>query len=248
MNNAVIIGSTAIKSYFPDFPREPKDLDIVARPEQAEAVKELWGQGKVKVEILENPIILEKAQSIHLDPDLMLTLKMSHLAWDINWEKHMFDVQFLLNKGAKYDVAIFNELYEYWNQYHGKNKRSDLKMTAAEFFDNALKDYDHDHLHTLINPVPTYTEMLRDGEEVDIDEKKFEAAPIEKKDSLIREEVYVMAFERFGRLHHRPAYSKMLKKYLISHAPMYVFLYAIENYIKLCRPEYDFIKVIEEKL
>jgi len=30
----LIIGSTAIKHYFPDFPREPKDLDIAVPTEK----------------------------------------------------------------------------------------------------------------------------------------------------------------------------------------------------------------------
>lgn len=250
MQNSVIIGSTAIKSYFPDFKREPKDLDVAVRSE--DLIKELApfyvNEGEARVEFLVNPVIVNYARSVILEPDLLLTLKMSHIFWDIAWEKHMFDIQFLLSKGAKCDSEIFEELYEYWNGYHGQNKRSDLTMNAADFFDNALKEYDHDYLHTLLNPEPTYIGMLKDGAEVEIDEAKFQKASYEDKKNLIFEETEIMAFERFGSLHHRVAYGRMLKKYIIGHAPLYVARFLLENYKELYRPRHDFISLIRNKL
>jgi hypothetical protein len=47
---AIIIGSTAIKHYFPDFPREPKDLDFAVMP--GEKFEKKGG-----VEYLENSVI-----------------------------------------------------------------------------------------------------------------------------------------------------------------------------------------------
>ena len=240
----IIIGSTAIKEYYPDFNREPKDLDYAI---ESDDKKEVLTSTK-RVEYLLNPVLFKYSTSRFLEPDLLLTLKMSHLFWDINWEKHMFDVQFLLSKGLKYNKELFYELYEYWNKVHGANHRSDLKMSKADFFDNALKKYDHDHLHTLINPNPTYVSMLADGEEVDIAESKFNNASHEDKINLIREEVYVMGFERFGKLNYRTAYGRMFKKYLFSHAPLYVAIFAIENYMELLKPTHNFIKQIEEQL
>jgi hypothetical protein len=254
--NTVIIGSTAIKHHFPDFNRVPKDLDYAIEnlddKIQLQKILADFKRTEFKpiptVEFLENPVILKYAKSEVLDPDLMLTLKASHIFWDIDWDKHMWDIQFLLKKRAKIQKEVFYELYEYWNKYHEKNTRSDLKMSAADFFDNALKEFDHDHLHTLINPTPTYTTMLADGAEVEIDEQKFENAPDEAKENLIREEVMVMAFERFRKLPYKRAYLRMFKKYLISHAPLYVALWAIERYPDLMRAEYNFVKKIQEKL
>lgn len=237
----IIIGSIAIKHYFPDFPREPKDLDI--------AVSSIKGyRSTTNVEYLENPILCKYSSAKYLEPNFLLTLKMSHLSWNINWEKHMWDVQFLLDKGVKYVPELFDELYEFWNVFHGKNVRSDLKMTKDEFFDNALKEFDHDYLHTLINPVPTYLSMLADGQEVDICPKKFEVASEEDKKNLITEEVCSMAFERFNDKHYRVAYDLMMKKYIISHVPLFVFPYLIKNYRELHKPKYDFIKDIRSKL
>ena len=81
--------------------------------------------------------------------------------------KHMFDCQFLIDNGAHIIKELWYELYNYWNHYHTKNTRSDLKMTASEFFDNAITcEYSHDDLHTLLADPPTYTKVLQDGEEI----------------------------------------------------------------------------------
>ena len=246
---AILIGSKAIKIHFPDFPREPKDLDYAVKDEQqAGELSKLLGHGDIRKEFLVNPVLFKYTYDGILSPDLLLTLKMSHLFWDINWDRHMHDVQFLLKKGAKLNEKAFYDLYEYWNEVHGKNKRSDLKMSAADFFDNALKEFDHDHLHTLINPTPTYINMLAEDAEVEIDEQKFQNASDKDKENLIREEVMVMAFERFRSLPYKRAYLKMFKKYLISHAPLYVAIFAIQNYIELMKAEYNFIEILNNKI
>jgi hypothetical protein len=253
MNATVLIGSAAIKYHFKDFNREPKDMDFAVPSEHvAQITRQVYTENPkfdgIKIEALVNPVICNWTDDIILNPNLLLTLKMSHLFWDINWDKHMYDVQFLLSKGAKYNKYAFYDLYDYWTKYHGKNKRSDLKMSAADFFDNALKEFDHDYLHTLINPTPTYLNMLADNAEVEIDERKFEQASDEAKENLVREEVSVMAFERFRKLGYKKANLRMLKKYIISHVPLFAAPFVIENYVKLLKPKYDFIKVIEEKL
>lgn len=83
MVKQLIIGSEALKHHFPsDYPREPKDLDIV--------VESLEGLEKKKgVEYLENPIILNYQSSGYIQPALLLTLKMSHMFWDFRWKKHI---------------------------------------------------------------------------------------------------------------------------------------------------------------
>jgi len=240
----VIIGSVALKHWFPDFNREPKDLDIAI---EGETYSQLDCQGN-RIEYLKNPIIVKysKGQE-YLVPELLLTLKMSHLPWDIFWAKNMWDTQFLLSKGVKYDKDIFFELYDYWNTVHEPNKRSDLTMQKEEFFDNALKEFDHDHLHTLLNPNPTYIGMLKEGCTVELDPEKFAQSSIIDKKNLIYEETAIMAFERYRKKGYKHAYSIMIKQYLMNHVPFsYGFLFLVENWIELHKAPYDFVKVIEE--
>ena len=94
----LIIGSTAIKNFFPDFPRNPKDLDYVVDNED--------NKNSDNTEYLYNPIILKYQKDGYLKPELILSLKISHLFHDINWFKHIFDVQFLISKGIQYNKEI----------------------------------------------------------------------------------------------------------------------------------------------
>lgn len=256
----VIIGSTAMKFWFPEC-REPKDIDIVG-----EIPLELihsFPQDK-KIEYLENPILearynrkidynhgcLDKYVPWYITPDDLYTLKISHvIGWDLNWEKHMYDIQFLKKKGCILNIDLCYQFYSFWNTIHNKNKRSDLEMTADEFFNNAVKsDYDHDYLHTLINSYPTFNKVLKDGEEVEVDQHKFNNLSFEDKCNLVTEEVMIMAFERFKDMDYRTAYSKMLKKFIINHAPIWEAIFIIENFVELHKPKFNFIKHINEQL
>lgn len=251
----IVIGSSAIKHWFPDFTREPKDNDFAVKEKSLQKTTRF---GKIIVEYLYNPILFKysKVKTLgYLEPDLLLTLKVSHLFWDKgDFDKHVWDIQFLLDKGCKFNKELFYELYEFWTSYFGQPKRSNLAMTKEDFFNNALKEFDHDELHPLVKNPPTYVSMLKDGEEVELDEEKWNKASFEDKCNLIKEENYVMAFERFRKLDvsraylHRHAYAKMFKKYIIGHIPIYMIFFAMENYKTLCKPDYDFIKVIEDKL
>jgi len=239
----IIIGSTAIKHWFPDFNREPKDLDYAYDGDKVISTRE--------IEYLPNPIILKYTRwDKYLEPDLLLTLKASHLILEINWAKHMFDCQFLLKKGCVIETEVFNELVEYWKTSHPKVKRSKLEMSKDDFFTNAI-NYDvnsHDDLHLLINPTPMYKKLLKEGCEVELDEEKFHILSKNEKLDVIREEVYVMGYERYAKLNYRLAYKRMLDKFTRTHAPTYMIPFIVENYIELLKPQFNFIDVIENGL
>jgi hypothetical protein len=232
-----LIGSTAIKYWFPDFPRNPKDKDW--------AVETLDGLKSTReTEYLINPII---SKYEILSPSEIYTLKMSHMSWDINWKKHLFDIQWLKEKGCVVDKPLFYELYEYWNTFHGANKRSNLKMNASQFFDNALKcEYNHDWLHTLIKDVPTYNKVLFDNAEVEVSEDKFNDLSFEEKCDLVQEEIYVMAWERMPNMDYRFSYEIMMKKFILSHAPIWELIFILDNYKHLYKPKINFKKTIED--
>lgn len=238
----ILIGSKAIQYHYHDFKRNPKDIDYAVLNKK---------KSEKGIEYLVNPIIYKYESDREVASAIMLTtLKASHLCWDINWEKHMFDLQFLLSKGNKIDKDIFIELYNYWNQTHVKNKRSDLKMSKEDFFDNAINysENQHDDLHKILNPIPIYTLVLADGKEVELDELKFHNLTYEQKLDFVREEVMVMAYERYSNLDYRVAYSKMLKKFIISHAPLFSLIFILENYIKLHKPIINYLKKIKDGL
>jgi len=234
-----IIGSTALRHHYPDFPREPKDLDYLVN------IKSMWTKEE-GVEYLENDVLWNYlGDDKYVSPNLLYTLKMSHvIGWDINWDKHVFDIQFLKKKGCELNRELFYELYDYWNTIHKPNKRSDLDMTAEDFFDNALKSgYSHDWLHTLLNPFPTYNKVLIG--EVEVGEDKFNSLSFEEKCNLVTEEVMVMAWERYRNIGFQHAYNRMLKKFIINHAPLWEAVFILENYIHLHKPKFNYYKTIE---
>lgn len=243
MVSKLIIGSTAIKHYFPDFPREPNDLDYVV-VDRSKFKKEIG------IEYLENPVILKYQKEGHLTPELMTSLKVSHLLWETNWEKHLFDLQFLLKKGFKWDLELVRELREYWHKTLPKVKRSQLEMTKEDFFTNNVnKDSnEHDFLHTLIAEIPAYTKILKDGAEVELDQNKWDKLSFEEKCDVVQEETYVMAFERYKEVNFRIGYKGQLIQNIQKHFPEFIGLFAIENYISLEKPKFNYINKIENEL
>lgn len=239
----VIIGSTALKHWFPnDNVREPKDLDIVTDniPEKRVA----------GVEYLENPVLLKYQNSGYITPINLLTLKISHMFWDLNWKKHMWDIQFLLERGVKYDKNMLNELIEYWEENNPKVRRSNLKLKAEDFFTNAINkdEGEHDYLHTLINPVPMYTRLLKDGAEVELDENKWNNLTFEEKCDVVFEETAVMGYERYKNMYYKKGFEIQLNDNIIKHFPKYIAIFAILNYKTLITPKFNFIKTIEDGL
>lgn len=240
----LIMGSEALKHWFPeDYPREPKDLDIVVRSTKGRT-------NTSKVEYFENPIILKQQNSGYLKPELLLTLKMSHMFWDFRWRKHMWDIQFLLNKGFEYDKELFEDLVVYWMETKPKVKRSNLESSSKKFFTNAINkdESEHDYLHTLINPVPMYTLLLKNGAEVDLDESKWNDFSFEDKCATVFEETAVMAYERYKNRYYKEAFEIQLEQNIIKHFPRYIAVFAILNYKKLITPKYNFINKIKDGL
>lgn len=239
-----LIGSTLIKTLYSDFRRHPKDIDYLVETSLPSVHTD-----EEKIEYHVNPVLFNWATKNGLGADEILTLKVSHMFWDIFWRKHMFDIVFLSEKGHKVIKPLFDELYEYWNKFHGPVKRSKLDMSADDFFNNAIsKKYDHDQLHTFINPTPTYLKVLKDGAEVEVDENKFNNLSFQEKLDLVREEVYVMAFERLGNKDYMVAYDLMLKKFIMYHAPIYEALFIAQNYRILHKPHIDYVSIIKQNI
>ena len=239
----LIIGSVALRHWFEDYTKEPKDLDIVVESKK--------GLVRTKeTEYLINPVILKYQNSGYISPDNLLTLKMSHMFWDLNWEKHMYHIQFLLSKSCQYDMNLFKELREYWEEEKPKIRRSVLKVSKEDFFTNSVNNtvMEHDSLHELINPIPMYSRILKDGAEVELDENKWDKLSFEDKLEVVREESYVMAYERYITTDYRTAYQKQLKNNIIKHFPEYIAIFAIVNYVELGKPKYNYRELITNKL
>lgn len=237
--NKIIIGSTCIKHHYPDFNREPKDLDIAI---DIETTNKNTG-----IEYLYNPILFKYCSTEYLDPNLLLSLKVSHLFWDINWEKHMWDVQFLYKKGCVLQLDYLKEQMKFWEIHLPKVQRSRLNQSKKDFFNNAINadENEHDLLHEKLAEYPAYKKILKDGCDVELDENKWDRLTFEEKCDVVYEETSVMAYERYKpELYWKKAFNRQLKDNIIKHFPLYIALFAIENYIELSNPKVNY----QEKL
>ena len=238
----ILIGSTALQKYVPGI-REPKDLDY--------AVDTEGPSGTAGVEFLYNPVLFEFEKEDTISAENLLNLKISHLFFDINWDKHMFDVQQLLKLGNKIDEYKIDKLFNFFEGYLPKVRMSNLDMSKEDFFTNAV-NYDvceHDQLHEVLTPTPAYKKLLRDGCEVELDPNKWLNLTFEEKCDVVFEETAVMAFERFkGDTYYKADFQKMLKKCIIQHFPRYIALFAIENYVLLMNPKINYKQQIKDGL
>lgn len=245
----MVIGSVAMRYHFSDFSREPKDLDIVKGLPLRVAQT-----GDLRFEYLDNPVLVKYYSSLcssdiptFIGKDELYTLKVSHSLWNLDngsWERHLWDIQFMKTKGCKIIPKLFYDLYAYWETIHGKRKTSNLKMSAEDFFDNAIKyDIPHDDIHELLikhpyfegQSEPTYKKILKDGAEVDVSEEKFNLLIYKEKFNLVFEEVGTMMLEnRYPKdMYWKRKYSRMLKKFILYHAPIWEAIWIIQNHKEL---------------
>lgn len=246
----ILIGSRAARWHFPDFPREPKDYDYAVDQDMQESAH-LNSLGD-RIDIQRIPAIYKRFNQLTRDckiatPNQLYTLKISHIFWDIKWEKTIFDIVWLKKKGCELEVDLFQELYAYWVEIHGKPERTELNKSKEEFFTNALKNQDkHDVLHAIIKFPPTFTKILVG--EVEVSESKWNELSFEEKLSLIREETYVMAYERMGKSDYRTAYRLQTKSLILKHLPFYQALFAVDNYYHLRKPLIKYHEIIKNGL
>jgi len=240
----LIIGSTAIQHHFPDFPREPKDLDVLSpysRPGDSDdsfwhpSFYQYWWSKPVRV----------------ATPDELYTLKVSHSAWELkngSWGKHIADAMFLKAKGATLIPGLHKLLYEVWEEKHGA-KKVDLTKESMGFFADAVnRKYDHDSLHVSVayGDRPLYESVLKDDASVEMDMKKVWALPYDTQLQLFREEVYATALERIVvprnyRCSPGAAYVWALRRTITSLTKGKSSLFLIENYDRISRPDTDYV-------
>lgn len=208
----LVTGSNAIKYWCSDFSRTPKDLDFISPTgETRKGLEYHW--------IPEFQYFLDNNKDDeYLDLNFIYNLKLSHLGWDIQWEKHRNDVIFLKSKGCQPDRKLYNKLVKAWIRVHGKKWASLEGKDSETFFqDGVTRKYVHDDIHeaVAIYDKPLYESLIYEG--VSCSEKGFDKLSHNDKLNLVKEEVWVTALERWLIPHDFKfskieAYQKALKK------------------------------------
>lgn len=189
--------------------------------------------------------------------DALYTLKCSHLSFDIFWKKHKNSVLFMKSKGAKLIKPLYDALYAHWCKVNTKQHLS-LYKTKTEFFtDNVTYVYDHDYLHELVSypNKPMYTHCLKENCEVAIDKDKFDMLPYDQKLRMFKEEITVIACERWllnpkciGKYHWLQAYDMALHKTCVDLTKNWASSFIVENLDFYAKADYSYFEYLLSKL
>jgi hypothetical protein len=249
---ALIIGSTAMYRLFPNEVREPKDLDLFARPYTWEgAAKDQWWVDNNKV----NDVFWHPAfEDTRLDRNgfatlnELYTIKVSHAYWELknnSWDKHLFDILMLRSKGAKLIPELHKLLYPIWVEKHGTKKMTLAKSSGMFFADAVTRIYDHDSIHRSVarRDHALYEEFLAPGETVNMDMVKVWASEHSKIVEMFREEIAATALERWliptdYKFSPGLAWKLGLKKTITSLTKGRSALFLVENFKEFMLP-YD---------
>lgn len=243
----LIYGSTAIKHWYPDYPRTPKDLDIITDKAKRNSpkVEHYW--------IPEFEYLKEHNQDPrYVDPDFLFTIKVSHAAWNLNWVKHMKDIHFLQDKGCQLDKAFYDSLFKAWERIHsGKTFSFDKK--AEDFFkDNVSRKYQHDDLHEIFkfHVEPLYKSILKEPGSALCLESKFLELSEEKKIQVALEEICVIAYERYiipGKLDFIRAIRRATQDMITHMSKGWFNLFLILNSRQFLYPSNQYTMILIEK-
>jgi hypothetical protein len=205
---------------FSDF-REPKDIDWVTN-DVTKLKKSIIGQ--------EEYYFIPNTPDREMTADEIYTLKVSHAIYDINWKKTMSDIRFLQMKGCKLIPDFLTQLRTYWETVHGVQKRTDFEVKPGQFFDDRVKrKLNHDDLHKMLNPVPTYLKMIVN----DVNpspERFFNDLTDDERKEVLYEEAFVIAMERLGHLPTRAAYNSAQQNLVTRLHPVWLADFIIEHW------------------
>lgn len=240
----LIIGSTALRYWYGDAVRKPKDVDIFAPPDSPTTADRFWDDDLADW-------LDERDRGVYATPDELITIKASHAYWDLrngSWEKHMGDLLFLKRQGARIIPDLHDMLYRVWERRYGA-KRVNLTLEAEDFFNDAVKRvYDHDSIHDSVayGDRPLYESVLKDGHSVQVDMAKVRALPFEEQVKLYREEIYATALERMVipndyKCSPRAAYAWALKRTITSLTKGWSAKFIVANYDIFVRPDSDYV-------
>lgn len=247
-----IVGSTALK-HFGLNRREPSDLDIWTTDPTL-----VFGGDRVDIHVVPQQVLDLMDDGKYASPDDMYTIKCSHLGWrNPMWNKHKLDILWLKSQGCKLKEKLYKALVKHWKVKLDDKSFLSLNQNKEDFFtDNVTYIYDHDYLHELVaHPNrPMYEKVLKDGQEVLVDKTKFRALPLEDQVRLFREEITVIACERWllnpkaKEISWNEAYRASLEKTIVSLTKGWATDFIVQNLDLFYRPDRAYFEHILKTL
>ena len=229
----LIVGSKALKFHFPNFKREVKDIDIIGYSDDVNTLcdllspieikkskntvllknitnkTDLFNTNNVEVLLADNSVSLRKymqydSVSLFASPEVLFSLKKSHIHFPIKFEKHIGDYSFLYGhfKGIDYLDDLTKINFKETEERLGKLKTPSLNKSVDKFFGQStefVKSYFiHDDIHRVMAHYekPLYEKMVVEKTSALCDKKLWTIFPYEHKCQCVLEEAYVIALER----------------------------------------------------
>jgi len=194
----MLIWSCLLKELFPEENINIHDIDY-AISEWNFFVEKDTITGK-KIEYHPIPCLFKEEYSNCNKLDVLYTLKLSHSIRDIKYDKTILDIDFMIWKGAKKIPNLLKDLLDYWDVIHWKRKTAYFMKENENFFEDKVKRLmPHDDLHYLmkLNDVEMYKIAKKNDSLAIINMEMFFNLTKEQQLDMIKEEVGVIALERY---------------------------------------------------
>lgn len=225
----ILIGSRALKYWYPDFPlRDDADWDVVANEYFDETFPRLelhsrkhLNNQEIKVNKDFGWTTLPNGDGVFVASEPYLAaIKRSHLWRDYQWDKHITHYNKYLRQHLDDSVQDFLKERTRLTKEAYPQGNPNLNQSNEDFFDDAVaKVYDHDFIHELAAyyDAPLYTRLKRDDSKAWCEKDLWEQLSLEDKRKCVAEECYVIATERFlvrnnWEYSYKGAYLTALKK------------------------------------
>lgn len=253
----LIYGSQAIKWHFPDYDKEPHDIDIIIETDNKYHLNIETCKRIEQYYLPEFQYIFDNnADELYVDPDFLYTIKMSHLSWDINWDKHMKSVIFLQEQGCKLNAELYCSLMQAWSRIHGK-KSVKMAVKNEDFFKpNIYRKYNHEFLHEqfAFYDRPLNEKIRKDLNSPLCSEELWNTLSFGDQIKCALEEIYVLTAERYifvqdseksWKLEH--AKTKTIKNMITSTTTGWFNLFLKQNFnlLRTTNPEHILEKIKE---
>ncbi len=198
----ILVGSRAARYWWLDW-RETKDEDwLLATPVPPDDKTDSHYEPEFaehQLLLLGPHVCITSQDSFVATPDFLYTLKVSHSFWDIKWQKTITDIVFMKRRGCRLVPELYDVFYKVWTRVHGA-KKANLNVSNESFFtENVKRVIPHDELHEIFkhDALPKYKQLKHDQSKALIARDLFDAQPYEEKLRTVREEMWVLASERF---------------------------------------------------
>ena len=218
----LIFGSCAAKHWFPDF-RIPNDFETISPGNQ------YWIDSFHYLEI-------NNSDPQYVDANFLYTIKVSHAAWNIHWDKTMLDIKFFQNKNCILDMTFFDLLYKDWELLHGK-KKVNMNVQNDNFFTSKItRTIAHDKLHEIVKfyDKPLHESIRKDLNSPLCSKELFYNLSKDDRIKCMLEEIHVFILERYSHVKSvNHAKYKALKQLITSSTSGWFNLELILNFQNL---------------